>query len=93
MATITAHPRQVVIFCGAVFEKLLPRTSIIEQHIFRLQKADGTQTKGRFRFANVRIEWNGQTVHAGLAHSWALQGIPMTAYADAIVARYATRPK
>ena len=89
MATIAAHPRQFVIFCGAVFEKLLPAGSIVEQHVFRLAKADGTQTKGRFRFANLRIEWNGQTVAAGLAHSWALQGIPMAAYADAIVARYA----
>lgn len=89
MTTIAAHPRQFVIFCGAVFEKLLPAGTVVEQHVFRLPKADGTQTKGRVRFANVRIEWNGQTIDAGLAHSWALQGIPMAAYADAIVTRYA----
>jgi hypothetical protein len=88
MATITAHPRRYVIFCGSVFEKLLPPGSLGEQHAFHLPKADGSETKGRVRFANLHIPWDGQKVQAGLAHSWALQGIPMPAYGEAIAALY-----
>jgi hypothetical protein len=88
MSVICAHPRRYVIFCGAVFEKLLPAGSITRQHTFRLPKADGSLTKGRVRFANLEIDWEGERIRAGLAHSWALQGIPMTAYATEIAARY-----
>lgn len=88
MSTISAHPRRYVIFCGAVFEKLLPAGSITRQHTFRLPKADGSLTNGRMRFANLEIEWKGERIRAGLAHSWALQGLPMAAYATEITARY-----
>jgi hypothetical protein len=88
MKVIAAQPRRYVIFCGAVFSRLLPPDTVLDEHDFHLTKADGSQTKNRARFANLRIPWQGRVLSAGLAHSFAQQGIPMDAYAKEVVARY-----
>lgn len=87
MRVITARPRHYVIFCGAVFAKLLPAGSAVREHDFHLTKTDRSQTKNRFYFAELRVPWEGREIHAGLARSWAQQGIPMGAHAEEIVAR------
>jgi hypothetical protein len=88
MRVITAAPRDYVIFCGAVFSKLLRDDWITQEHHFRLTKGDGTPEKPTSRFCSLRIPWNGEVVRAGLAQSWARQGIPMGAYAREVRARY-----
>lgn len=80
---VTDHPRQFVLFCGAVFDELLERSGLLlqrEDHRFRLQKSDGTMTRSRYGFSNLVIDHGGTTVHAGLARSFAAQGLPMSDY-------------
>ena len=88
---ITAHPRDYVIFCGRVFEQLLPSDAIVEDHSFRLRKKDGTLERAASRFSVLQLPANGKAITAGLAQSWARQGIPMTSYAEKIVELYPRR--
>jgi hypothetical protein len=87
MAVIATAPRRYVLFCGVVFQRVLSN-SIIEQHTFRLQKKDGQLEKQRSRFANLEITYNGETIRAGLCHTWPRQGIPMPAYGREVARRY-----
>lgn len=88
MRVITAVPRNYVFFCGAIMERLILPEWIVEQHAFRLAKNDGTAEKQVSRFANLLIEWQGRTIRAGLAQSWARQGLPMRSYAAEVRSRY-----
>jgi hypothetical protein len=89
LATITAAPRQYVIFCGRVLADLL-RGWVVQEHQFPLVKKDGTRTAGTYRFANLLINQDGHLLYAGLAPSFSRQGIPMTAYGAECAARYRT---
>jgi hypothetical protein len=92
MRTIAAKPRAYVIFCGAVFARLLPEGSIVEpEYKVNLWKADGSKEKQLSRFARLRLPYGDATIEACLAHSWARQGIPMGSYADKIRVRYGNR--
>ena len=71
-----------------MFTKLLPTGSVVDEHSFHLQKKDGSKTKVSYTFANLQIPWDDAVIPAGLAPSWAQQGIPMDAYAAEIVSRY-----
>ena len=84
---IAAQPRDYVIFCGRVFEPLLA-DHVVEEHTFRLRKDDGTPERQASRFANLRLDYGGRTIAAGLAQSWSRQGIPMSSYAKEVRARY-----
>jgi hypothetical protein len=86
---IATHPRQFVIFCGAVFEPLLHPYVVVE-HKFKLPRADGAPTRAAYRFANLVIPNGDRPITAGLAHSWATQGLPMDAYAAEVHRRYIT---
>jgi hypothetical protein len=79
MRVIAARPRRYVIFCGNVFAPLL-RDSIICEHRFHLNKADGLPEKMASRFASLSLEFEGKEIVAGLAYSFARQGIPMREY-------------
>lgn len=83
MSVITARPRDYIIFCGAVFERVM-KPNITQWHHFHLTKADGSRTKGESRFANLRLPYGGKEIKAGLAPSWAQHGIPMSGYAEAV---------
>ncbi len=76
---VAACPRDYVIFCGGIFEELF-RTSIIDNHEFKLTKNNGKPSKNRARFANLRFEYKDRTIFAGLAYTFAQQGIPMADY-------------
>lgn len=76
---IAASPREYVIFCGGIFEELFS-SSITNIHKFKLTKNNGQPTRNEARFANLRFEYNGRTILAGLAHTFAQQGIPMSDY-------------
>jgi len=87
MRVITARPREYVVFCGAVFGRLFS-PYIEEEHGFRLRKTDGNLAQQTSRFANLRLPYGGTEITAGLAYSWAQQGIPMKSYAEAVRDRY-----
>lgn len=76
LSTIVTVPRRYVLFCGAVFTSLLSR-HITRWHEFHLRKKDGTLERQRSSFANLLLPYQGEYVPAGLAQTWARQGIPM----------------
>jgi hypothetical protein len=82
---ITAYPRQYVLFCGAVFEKLLEQSGYEmewDHHAFRLPLVAGGMSKSPYHFSNVSINYGGGRVRAGVARSFAIPGIPMSHYGE-----------
>jgi len=79
---IAAYPRDYVIFCGAVFDRLLNASNLVidrQDHHFLLPTTKGTSIS-EYRFSNVKFRWGDETIHSGVAQSFARQGIPMAAY-------------
>jgi hypothetical protein len=87
LATTAVVPRRYVLFCGAVFKPLL-REHVTRWHEFHLRKKDGTLARQRASFANLLVPHEGSDLRAGLAPSWARQGIHMAAYAEEVRSRY-----
>jgi hypothetical protein len=87
LATVVEAPREYVLFCGSVFEPVLGEY-VDRWHRFSLRKKNGEMTRQVYRFANLDLPHDGGHVRAGLAPSWAQQGIPMTAYAEELRDRY-----
>jgi len=83
MSVVTARHRAYVIFCGRVFERLMGRY-VTGQHRFRLMKTDGSPTRNEYRFANLQLPYGDRKLSAGLAYSWAQQGIPMRQYGEKV---------
>jgi hypothetical protein len=83
MAVIAAQPRRYIIFCGAIFAKLFGQHTV-KEHRFNLRKRDGTPERQTSRFAILQLPYRETTISAGLAYSWARQGIPMSSYAEQI---------
>lgn len=82
LGVITAYPRDYVIFCGAVFDRLLRRSDLVvarQDHHFHLPTVKGTSAS-EYRFSNVEFRFGNSTIRAGIAQSFAAQGIPMPAY-------------
>jgi hypothetical protein len=82
LGTIAAFPRDYVIFCGAVFDDLLKlsgRETFRLDHEFLLATKQG-MSKNEYRFSNVVFSYEGVSLRAGIARSFAIQGIPMSAY-------------
>lgn len=76
LETIVSQPRDYVIFCGNVFEKLLTPYIVEKQdYSFKLIKKDGTMAKNNTRFSKVILDYRGQKFTAGIAHSFAQQGL------------------
>ena len=89
ISVITAVPRDYVIFCGAIFDRLIAQhTAARNDHAFRLEKQDGTLMRDRSRFSQVTLTTPNGVIAAGIAQSWARQGIPMGAYARTIKTLY-----
>lgn len=90
LAVITATPRRYVIFCGQVFDRLLkPQIVARHDHFFQLAKADGTHMRQRSRFSKVTLQTRHGELEAGIAQSFARQGMPMREYGREIQAAYA----
>ena len=73
-----------MLFCGAVFDDLLEQSGSLasrREHRFHLPTTKGT-SRGEYRFSNVVIEHDGQQLRAGIARSFATQGLPMAAYGE-----------
>lgn len=88
---IAARPRRYVIFCGAVFATILS-PYVADQHVFRLSRNDGVPERQTSRFANLSLPYRDETIRAGLAYSWARQGIPMRSYAEEVHRHYGEQP-
>jgi hypothetical protein len=89
VSVIAAAPRDYIIFCGSIFEDLLDRHIVDRRpYAFLLKKADGTLMRQTSRFSLITLRTPNGRIRAGIAHSWARQGIPMRAYAEGIKARY-----
>jgi hypothetical protein len=83
MHVITARPRRYVIFCGSVFAPLL-KAAVVAEHRFRLTRTDGVPERMTSRFAKLELHYGAEPITAGLAYSFARQGIPMAQYGDAV---------
>jgi hypothetical protein len=82
LGTIAAFPRDYIIFCGAVFDDLLKlsgRETFRLDHHFLLTTEQGT-SKNEYRFSNVAFSYESASIRSGIARSFAIQGIPMSAY-------------
>lgn len=74
--TITKADRDYVIFCGKVFEKLLENhTQEKKDYEFNLVKTDGSLSKNKARFSRLVLNHKGCQIQAGIAHSFAQQGL------------------
>lgn len=74
--TITKADRDYVIFCGKVFEKLLENyTQEKKDYEFNLVKTDGSLSKNKARFSRLVLNHKGHQIQAGIAHSFAQQGL------------------
>lgn len=74
--TISKKEREYVIFCGKVFEGLLEGYIQEKQNYeFKLVKTDGTLTKSNAKFSRLILNYNGRQINAGIAHSFAQQGL------------------
>jgi len=83
LAAITAYPRDYVIFCGAVFVRLLSHSDLIGSRCdyrFHLPTTKGTSVN-EYRFSTIEFRHGDSTIRAGIAQSFATQGIPMPVYA------------
>jgi len=82
LGAITAYERRYVLFCGKVFDDLLDRSGLLaarRDHSFTLPTRRGTSTN-KYRFSTVVIRHGKADIRAGVARSFATQGIPMLAY-------------
>jgi hypothetical protein len=80
---IAAYDRKYVLFCGAVFEKLLNQSGYElewDHHDFHLPLVAGGMSKNPYHFSNVLIDYSGEPVRAAVARSFAIPGIPMSHY-------------
>ena len=85
LAAINAYPRKYVLFCGAIFDDLIEKSGLLthrKNHRFHLPTKSG-RSKNEYQFSNVEISLDGVNVRAGIARSFAIQGLPMDAYGSA----------
>jgi hypothetical protein len=89
MSVITALPRDYVIFCGEIFDRVLAEHVVARQdHAFHLTKHDGTSMRRRSRFSRVTLRTRNGLIEAGIAQSFAQRGLPIGRYARHIKAIY-----
>jgi hypothetical protein len=69
------------VFCGRVFDNILnDYVSKRKIHEFKLQKTDGTFTKGDYHFIEIEIKYNDKVINAIIAPQYAMQGMPIEQY-------------
>ena len=81
LETIISQERQYVIFCGKVFESLLKNYIVSKKdYEFKLPKVDGSVAKSNSSFSKIVVSFNGIEISAGIAKSFAQQGLNMSEY-------------
>lgn len=91
---IASSPRKYIIFCGKVFHAtplLEPYLKSRELFEFKLNKKDGSETKNKYEFVFITLEIDNQTINAGIAPQFALQGAPISSYGENIARLYKTK--
>lgn len=79
--TIISEEREYVIFCGKVFETLLKDYIVSKKdYVFKLPKIDGSTAKNNSSFSKIIINFNGKEISAGIAKSFAQQGLNISEY-------------
>ena len=79
--TIISQKRDYIIFCGKVFESVLKNYIISKQdYEFKLPKVDGSIAKNNSSFSKVILNFDGHEISAGIAQSFAQQGLNMSEY-------------
>nr|QJS05182.1 hypothetical protein [Psychrobacter sp.] len=79
--TIISQEREYVIFCGKVFETLLKDYIVSKRdYEFKLLKKDESTAKNNSSFSKIVISFNGNEISAGIAKSFAQQGLNMSEY-------------
>ena len=74
--TIISRQRDYVIFCGGIFEELLQSYTIDKKkHSFMLQKKDGSLTAGSKSFSNITLDYEGQILKVGIAHTFSQRSL------------------
>jgi hypothetical protein len=82
LAAIAAYQRDYVIFCGAVFDRLLIQSELVasrRDYRFRLPTTKG-ESVVEYRFSSIEFRYGNSNIRAGIAQSFAKQGLPMPAY-------------
>jgi hypothetical protein len=90
LGVVASYDRDFVLFCGAVFDELLDRSGRLvsrREHRFRLPTANGI-SKSDYRFSSVVLDHESGPIRAGVARSFATQGLPMSAYGERCHALY-----
>jgi hypothetical protein len=81
LSLISFKNRKLVVFCGRVFDNILnDYVSKRKIHEFKLQKTDGTFTKGDYHFIEIEIKYNDKVINAIIAPQYAMQGMPIEQY-------------
>lgn len=81
LETIANKERDYIIFCGKIFEKALAKYIVSKEDFeFNLPKTDGTTAKNHSKFSRIILEFKGKKIKAGIAQSFAQQGLNMTEY-------------
>ncbi len=83
--TISRRHRKYTLFCGKIFEILFAKSTkytsaILPSHTFHLTKNNGLPTKNTASFTPVTLKYQDIEIRAGIANSFAQQGIPMQEY-------------
>ncbi|MGR3898293.1 hypothetical protein FW759_02375 [Psychrobacter sp. 1176_08] len=79
--TIDSQSRKYIIFCGKVFESVLKDYIVSKQdYEFKLLKTDGSIAKNNSSFSKILLDFNGNKISAGIAQSFAQQGLNMSEY-------------
>jgi hypothetical protein len=82
LAVVAAYERRYVLFCGKVFDELLDQSGLVtarQDYRFTLPTRGGTSVN-QYRFSVVNLRHGTVEIRAGVARSFATQGIPMSAY-------------
>lgn len=86
---ISSSSRMYVIFCGAVFDKVLKQYVIEKKsHLFKLIKKDGTLTLNYFELINIKLQYNNKIISCAVAPQFAKQGYPVEEYGKKIKQLY-----
>ena len=79
--TISSQKRDYIIFCGKVFETALKDYIVSKEfYEFKLPKVDGSIAKNNSSFSKIILNFKGNKITAGIAQSFAQQGLNMSEY-------------
>ncbi|WP_319205418.1 hypothetical protein [uncultured Ilyobacter sp.] len=88
---VLAYERKYILFCGVVFrDSGYLNNYIVNKSIFRerLLKKDGTPTKNKYEFINIKIKYKDQLINAAILPHYGIQGAPIDEYGKFVYSNY-----